>query len=71
MLRRVKKTLLICRTSAARRRSVGYPVRWRRPHLIVAGFGAALLTGLYLWRRDLAANRIAHFRSDASAFLIG
>jgi membrane protease YdiL (CAAX protease family) len=43
---------------------------WGWAHLIVAGFGGALLTGLYLWRRDLAANMIAHFFTDAIAFLI-
>jgi uncharacterized protein len=43
---------------------------WGWAHLIVAGFGGAVLTGLYLWRRDLASNMIAHFFTDAIAFLI-
>lgn len=44
---------------------------WGWPHLIVAGFGGAILTGLYLWRRDLSSNMIAHFLTDAVGFLIG
>lgn len=44
---------------------------WGWAHLLVAGFGGAVLTALYLWRRDLATNMIAHFFTDASAFLVG
>jgi len=42
---------------------------WGIGHLMIAAFGGAVLTGLYLWRRDLAANSIAHFITDAVAFL--
>jgi uncharacterized protein len=43
---------------------------WGWMHLLVAGAGAAVLTGLYLWRRDLACNMIAHFTTDAIGFLL-
>jgi len=44
---------------------------WGWAHLVVAGFGGAVLTGLYLWRRDLGANMIAHLLTDAVGFLAG
>jgi len=44
---------------------------WGWAHLIVAGFGGAVLTGMYLWRRDLPSNMIAHFLTDAVGFLLG
>jgi membrane protease YdiL (CAAX protease family) len=44
---------------------------WGWAHLIVAGFGGVVLTGLYLWRRDLLTNMIAHFVTDAIGFLLG
>jgi uncharacterized protein len=44
---------------------------WGWAHLLVAGFGGVVLTGLYLLRRDLASNMIAHFLTDAIGFLFG
>ena len=38
---------------------------------MIAVFGGIVLTGLYLWRRDLAANMIAHLLTDAVGFLLG
>ena len=50
------------------REHLGY---WGWAHLMIAGFGGAILTGLYLWRRDLGANMIAHLLTDAIGFLLG
>ena len=47
-------------------RHVGY---WGWGHLLVAGFAGALLTLLYLWRRNLWANILAHLLIDGAAFL--
>lgn len=44
---------------------------WGWAHLMIAGFGGIVLTALYLWRRDLAANMIAHLLTDAIGFLLG
>lgn len=44
---------------------------WGWAHLMIAAFGGIVLTGLYLWRRDLAANMIAHLLTDAVGFLLG
>jgi hypothetical protein len=44
---------------------------WGWAHLIVAGYGGLVLTVMYLWRRDLASNMIAHFLTDAVGFLLG
>lgn len=44
---------------------------WGWAHLMVAGFGGVVLTALYLWRRDLTANIIAHLLTDAVGFLLG
>ena len=44
---------------------------WGWAHLMIAGFGGVILTGLYLWRRDLGANIIAHLLTDAIGFLLG
>ncbi len=41
---------------------------WGWETLITVAFQGAVLTGLYLWRRDLGANMIAHFLTDAIAF---
>jgi membrane protease YdiL (CAAX protease family) len=43
---------------------------WGYLHLIVAGFGGLMLTALYLWRRNLVSNMLAHFVTDAVSFLI-
>jgi len=43
---------------------------WGWAQLIVAGWGGLVLTALYLWRRDLVSNMVAHFLSDGSAFLL-
>jgi membrane protease YdiL (CAAX protease family) len=37
---------------------------WGWTHLIVAGFGGLVLTALYVRRRDLAANMLAHWLTD-------
>jgi len=44
---------------------------WGWVHLIFVGFAALLLTGLYLWRRDLAACMIAHLVTDGVGMLVG
>jgi uncharacterized protein len=44
---------------------------WGWHHLLVAGTAGALLTVLYLWRRNLWANMLAHFMVDAVGFLLG
>jgi membrane protease YdiL (CAAX protease family) len=44
---------------------------WGWPHLLIAGFAGGILTGLYLWRRDLTCNMIAHLVTDAVGFLVG
>ncbi len=42
---------------------------WGAAQLIVAGYGGIILTGLYLWRRNIWANMIAHWIADGSGFL--
>lgn len=44
---------------------------WGRAHLIVAAFGGVVLTVLYLFRRDLNTNMIAHLLTDGIGFLLG
>jgi membrane protease YdiL (CAAX protease family) len=44
---------------------------WGWAHLMIAGFGGIVLTMLYLLRKDLACNMLAHFLTDAVAFLAG
>lgn len=46
---------------------VGY---WGWSHLIIAGVGGALLTALYLWRRNLWVAIIAHAIVDGAALLL-
>jgi uncharacterized protein len=43
---------------------------WGWAHLLIAAYGGAVLTALYLWRRDLASNMIAHFVTDAVLFFL-
>ncbi len=43
---------------------------WGWPQLIVAGYGGVLLTILYLWRRNLWANMLAHWIADGAGFLM-
>lgn len=43
---------------------------WGWGSILLAGFGGAVLTGLYLWRRDLVSNVIAHGLTDAISLLI-
>jgi membrane protease YdiL (CAAX protease family) len=43
---------------------------WGAAQLIVVAFGAAILTCLYLYRRDLASNMLAHFLADFVGFML-
>jgi membrane protease YdiL (CAAX protease family) len=43
---------------------------WGGTHLIVVGFSAVILALLYLWRRDLICNMIAHLLTDLVGFLL-
>lgn len=43
---------------------------WGAAQLIVAGYGGLLLTVLYLWRRNLWVNMIAHWMADGIGFLV-
>ena len=43
---------------------------WGWAHLMIAGFGGIALTVLYLLRRDLASNIVAHLLTDAVGFLV-
>jgi uncharacterized protein len=42
---------------------------WGWHHIFIAGSAGAALTALYLWRRNIWVNMIAHFMVDAAAFL--
>jgi uncharacterized protein len=44
---------------------------WSWGHVIIAGFAGAMLTLLYIWRRNLWVNMIAHFVPDAIGLLLG
>jgi uncharacterized protein len=44
---------------------------WGWTTLIVVAFQGAILTMLYVLRRDLGANILAHFVLDATSFLLG
>jgi membrane protease YdiL (CAAX protease family) len=43
---------------------------WGPAHLIIAGFGGFVLTALYLWRRDLVTNMVAHFLTNAVGLML-
>jgi uncharacterized protein len=43
---------------------------WGWAHLLIAGFGGGVLTALYLWRRNLWVNIIAHFIVDGAVVLL-
>lgn len=43
---------------------------WGAAQLIVAGYGGVILTVLYLWRRNLWANMLAHWIADGAGFLL-
>lgn len=47
---------------------VGY---WGWAHVLIAGFGGCILTGVYMWRRDLGCNMTAHLVTDAVGLLVG
>lgn len=44
---------------------------WSWGHVVIAGFAGAMLTLLYIWRRNLWVNTIAHFVPDAFGLLLG
>jgi len=44
---------------------------WGWSHVLIAGFGGLLLTLLYVWRRNLWINIIAHFIVDGASVLLG
>ncbi len=43
---------------------------WGFPQLVVARSGGIILTVLYIWRRNLPANMIAHWVADGAGFLM-
>lgn len=43
---------------------------WGLTQILFAGMAGLVLTVLYLWRRDLASNMIAHFLTDAAGILL-
>lgn len=43
---------------------------WGVAQLIIAGYGGIILTALYLWRRNLWDNMLAHWLADAAGFLL-
>ena len=43
---------------------------WGWSHVLIAGFGGLLLTLLYVWRRNLWINVIAHFVVDGASVLL-
>lgn len=43
---------------------------WGAAQLVVAGFGGIALTVLFVWRRNLWVNIIAHWIGDAAGFLL-
>jgi membrane protease YdiL (CAAX protease family) len=43
---------------------------WGWSHVFIAGFGGLLLTLLYVWRRNLWINIIAHFIVDGASVLL-
>jgi membrane protease YdiL (CAAX protease family) len=43
---------------------------WGWHHIFVAGLAGAMLTILYLWRRNVWVNILAHFIVDAAVFLL-
>lgn len=43
---------------------------WGWHHIFIAGTAGIILTLLYLWRRNLWVNMIAHFIVDGAAFLL-
>jgi len=49
--------------------SLAHVGSWGWSHLVVAAFGGGMLTVLYLWRRNLWANIVAHCIVDGVAFL--
>lgn len=44
---------------------------WGWGHLLIAGYGGLVLTALYLWRKNLWVNIVAHIVVDAAAVLGG
>lgn len=42
---------------------------WGWHHVFIAGLAGAELTALYMWRRNIWVNMLAHFIVDAAAFL--
>lgn len=43
---------------------------WGWPQLLIAGSGGIILTVVYLWRRNLPANMVAHWIADGAGFLL-
>ncbi|HWA92865.1 MAG TPA: CPBP family intramembrane glutamic endopeptidase [Rhizomicrobium sp.] len=50
--------------------TVAHLSHWGWAHLMIAGGAGLILTLLYLWRRDLVCNMIAHWTVDAIGFLL-
>lgn len=50
--------------------TIAHLASWGWAQLLVAGFAGAILTLLYLWRRNLWANMLTHWLTDAAGFLL-
>ena len=69
-LRELTGSPLLAATIAWAAFTVAHLSYWGWAQLIVAGFAALVLTALYLWRRDLPCNMLAHFLTDGVGFLL-
>ncbi|MCA0243287.1 MAG: CPBP family intramembrane metalloprotease [Proteobacteria bacterium] len=50
--------------------TVAHATSWSPTHLIFVAISGALLAGLFVWKRDLGANFIAHAGADLMLFLL-
>jgi len=50
--------------------SLAHLSHWGLAQIVVAGAAGLVLTILYLWRRDLGTNMVAHFLVDGSQLLL-
>jgi membrane protease YdiL (CAAX protease family) len=50
--------------------TIGHLSFWGWTQVLIAGAAGLVLTLLYLWRRDLVCNMIAHFLTDAVGLLL-
>lgn len=69
-LRELSGSVIVAAIVSCAAFTYAHQASWGWAQLIVAGYGGVVLTILYVWRRNLWTNMLAHWIADGAGFLL-